>query len=175
MNCWTNGAILSTICVEDQVFTLCSVHWWYNGYYSELWTQRSLVRVPSKFKYSMWLDRLRGAYLSFHPFWVVNWVPEQPYIKAVTGACKFIVSCRGMQPKKLCAATPSVVLSGISPTTIHPHPTTSWGTLSNAFSISTKAIHKFFFYAKYSSCSWWTILHLKYNIVFSCQTWQELM
>ena len=58
----------------------------------------------------MRLDRLHRAYPSLHPFGVVHWVPEQLNIKAVTGACKLI---DGLQPKKLCSATPSVASSGI--------------------------------------------------------------
>ena len=60
------------------------------------------------------LRSLHRAYPSLHPFKVVQWVPEQLNIKAVTGACKLIDGCS----LELCSATLSVASSGIYATEI---------------------------------------------------------
>ena len=67
------------------------------------------VRVLSRGQYTIRLRSLHRAYPSLHPFGVVDWVPEQLNIKAVTGACKLIDGCS----LALCSATPSVASSGI--------------------------------------------------------------
>ena len=48
--------------------------------------------------YKDWISA--QAYPSLNPFRVVQWVPEQLNIKAVTGACKLIDGCR----LELCSA-----------------------------------------------------------------------
>ena len=57
----------------------------------------------------MRLRSLHRAYPSLHPSRVVNWVPEQLNIKAVTGACKLIDGCN----LALCLTAVSVVSAGI--------------------------------------------------------------
>ena len=81
------------------------------GYYSELWTRSSLVRVPSWCQYSMRLDQLHIAYPSLHPPppGVVHRVPDQLNIDAVTGTCELIDGCS----LELCSATPWVASSSI--------------------------------------------------------------
>ena len=67
------------------------------------------VRILSGGQYTMRLRSLHRAYLSLHPSGVVNGVPEQLNIDAVTGAFKLIDGCSLV----LCSATPSVVSAGI--------------------------------------------------------------
>ena len=57
----------------------------------------------------MRLRSLHRAYPNLHPSGVVNWVPEQLNMKAVTGACKVIDGCS----LALCSTTVSVVSAGI--------------------------------------------------------------
>ena len=82
-----------------------------------------------------------------------NWVLMHPHsnIESFTLSLPFTLTFV-VAPSYIAHITDTIHSS--TPSYLVAHQTTFWGTLLNAFSRSSKAIHKFFFFTRYFSCSW---------------------